>query len=167
MSWVDQYGPLITLIFTAAVAVSTVIYAVLTWKLVSETQRMRRAQTDPNVAVFFERLEDYMGFGCLCVQNVGIGPAYDISLSLEPSGDLEGAKALLNDFSRIKHLERGLKFLGPGHKVQSGFTSLREGHDQKIKAVIEVEVRYRSADQRHHSERFRIDFAELEGTERL
>jgi hypothetical protein len=164
MSWVSQYGALITLIFTVAVGVSTVVYAVLTWKLVSETRRMRRAQTDPNVAVFFEAFEDYIGFGCLSVQNIGLGPAYDVTFSLAPGGDIQGADALLKDFGKIKHLERGLKFLGPGKKVRSGFTSLRDGHDQKIKAVIEVSARYRSADGRTHQELFRIDFGELEGT---
>lgn len=167
MTWMNQYGALITLFFTGAVGVSTVVYAVLTWKLVSETQRMRRAQTDPNVAVTFEAFEDYVGFGCLSVQNIGLGPAYDITFSMDPGGDLEGADALLKDFRKIKHLERGLKFLGPGKKVRSGFTSLRDGHDRKIKAVIEVTAQYRSADLRKHKEVFRIDFSELEGTETL
>jgi hypothetical protein len=167
MSWISQYGDFITLIFTAAVAISTVVYAVLTWKLVSETRRMRRAQTDPNVAVFFEPFEDYMGFGCLCVQNIGLGPAYDLQFTLVPDGDLKGAESLIQDFCKIKHLERGIKYLGPGQKVRSGFTSLREGHDQKIKAVLNVSATYRSADMRQHNEEFRIDFSELEGTERL
>lgn len=167
MSWVTQYGAFITLIFTVAVGVSTVIYAVLTWRLVSETQRMRRAQTDPNVAVFFEPFEDYMGFGCLCVQNIGLGPAYDLTFTLSPSGNLEGAQALIADFCKIKHLERGVRYLGPTQKVHSGFTSLREGHDQKIKAAIDVTAKYRSADGRSHEEHFRVDFSELEGTERL
>lgn len=41
------------LVFSGNVAVSTFIYAVLTWRLVSETKRLRVAQTDPMVSVTY------------------------------------------------------------------------------------------------------------------
>jgi hypothetical protein len=42
------------LVFSGVVALSTVVYAVLTWKLVAETRKMREAQTEPKVSVFVE-----------------------------------------------------------------------------------------------------------------
>lgn len=33
--------------FSAVVAITTVVYAILTWRLVSETRKMRVAQTEP------------------------------------------------------------------------------------------------------------------------
>ena len=40
--------------FTGVVALSTVVYAFLTWRLVSETRRMREVQTEPRVSVRVE-----------------------------------------------------------------------------------------------------------------
>ena len=37
----------LTIFFSGVVAASTVVYAVLTWKLVSETRKMREVQTEP------------------------------------------------------------------------------------------------------------------------
>ena len=42
---------LLITIFTGVVAISTVFYAILTCKLVSETKRMRKFQTEPRVVV--------------------------------------------------------------------------------------------------------------------
>ena len=33
--------------FSAVVAIATIVYAILTWRLVSETRKMRVAQTEP------------------------------------------------------------------------------------------------------------------------
>ena len=45
------------LLYLGIVSLSTVVYSVLTWKLVSETRRMREFQITPDVNIFFERAE--------------------------------------------------------------------------------------------------------------
>ena len=165
--WINEYGSLVTLVFTAAVAISTVVYAVLTWKLVSETRRMRQAQTDPKVAVSFELIEEFMNFGHLWVQNIGLGPAYDIQFTITPDGSRSGAEMLIKDFCKAKYFQTGVKYLGPSQKLRSGYTSFPEGYADKIKAVLVVGVCYKSADGRVHTDEYRVDFSELEGTERL
>jgi len=51
---------LASLIFSALVAVSTMVYAVLTWKLVSETKKMREAQTEPKISVSIQPREEWI-----------------------------------------------------------------------------------------------------------
>jgi hypothetical protein len=46
---INQNIGLMTLLFSGVVAVSTFFYAILTWKLVSETRKMREAQTEPKI----------------------------------------------------------------------------------------------------------------------
>ena len=46
-AWLTQNG---NLLFSGIVAISTVVYAFLTWQLVSETRKMRKVQTEPSVA---------------------------------------------------------------------------------------------------------------------
>ena len=43
----------LTLIFTAVVALSTVCYVVLTAKLVSETRKIREVQTEPKIIPYY------------------------------------------------------------------------------------------------------------------
>ena len=44
----------LTVVFSAVVAISTVVYAALTWKLTEETRLMRRAGTQPGLSVHIE-----------------------------------------------------------------------------------------------------------------
>jgi hypothetical protein len=48
---INQNSGLMTLLFSGVVAVSTLIYAILTWQLVSETRKTREAQTEPKIEV--------------------------------------------------------------------------------------------------------------------
>ncbi len=165
--WILEHQDAATLLFTAVVALSTIVYAALTALLVFETRRMRRAQTDPKLAVFFEPIEEFVNFGHLYVQNIGLGPAYDVSFKLEPEGSISGAQQLINDFSSTKFLERGVKYLGPGQKLRSGYTAFTEGYEEKIKAILVVRLCYRSSTNRKHEDEYRVDFSELEGAGRL
>ena len=56
-------------IFTGAVAFATVAYVFLTWRLVSETQKLRRAQTEPRVSVYVE-LNEQAGNGQIDLGNL-------------------------------------------------------------------------------------------------
>ena len=47
-------GQVLMVLFTGVVAASTVVYAKLTGKLVSETQRLREVQTEPRVSIRVE-----------------------------------------------------------------------------------------------------------------
>lgn len=167
MQWLQQYGQIATFLFTAVVTVATAVYAVLTWQLVTETRRMREAQTDPHVVVYFEPLEELLLLGRLRVKNIGLGAAYDITFSLRPEGAHAGAQRLLDDFTKTKFLVRGVGFLGPNQELQSGYTKFNEGYEEKIRAVLVVNLRYRSVTGRWREEQCRIDFSEIEGTTRI
>ena len=60
--------------FSGVVAVSTVVYAVLTWRLVSETRSLRKAQTDPQLSVSVQSDRgDHGGLVDLVIMNHGGG----------------------------------------------------------------------------------------------
>lgn len=160
--FIDNQG-LATLIFSAVVALSTVIYAVLTALLVSETARMRRAQTEPRLSAYFKPVEEHVNFGHLYIENIGLGPAFDIKLTIDSRGSIEGCKKLLNDFLKMKSFERGANYLGPGQILRSRFTSMTEDYEEKIQAVLSIRLDYKCADGTKKAETFIVNFAELEG----
>ena len=48
-------------LFSAIVAFSTMVYAYFTWRLVSETRRMRKIQTTPEVCAYIQAKPGWIG----------------------------------------------------------------------------------------------------------
>jgi hypothetical protein len=66
------------LMFSGVVAIATVVYALLTSKLVLETRSLREAQTEPRVEVFMRITDVWIRGVDIVVKNIGAGPAYDV-----------------------------------------------------------------------------------------
>lgn len=69
---------LLQIIFSGVVAASTVVYAVLTWKLVKETKMIRKFQIKPDVRIYFERGEANDKLLFIIVENQGFGAALNV-----------------------------------------------------------------------------------------
>jgi len=54
INWINSNGPILSLLFSFVVMASTVVYAYLTAKLVKETMRMRKVQTEPFLQAIIE-----------------------------------------------------------------------------------------------------------------
>jgi len=152
-----------TLVFSAVVALSTVIYAVLTALLVTETRQMRRAQTEPKLVAFIELREEFVNFAHLYIQNVGAGPAFNVSFKLSASPDDEGGNILIDEFSESKFLETGIDYVGPNQKIQSRHTEFTKEFDKKIKAVFTVTIIYKTSSNREIRDSYKIDMSQFEG----
>ena len=100
--------------FSGAVAASTVVYAVLTWKLVSETRRMREVQTEPRVSVRLE-LAEGVGHGGieLVIRNEAQGPAQNIQFGFEGDPTYFTENGLEQPIDQIPVIKNGLPYLGP------------------------------------------------------
>lgn len=147
------------LVFSGIVAISTVVYAFLTWRLVNETRRMRVAQTEPMVSVTHHPREEWNSFIDLRIKNVGTGPALDLRFEVESDFEYYGSKKL----SELNLFKNGLKYLGPGDERRFFLTSLTENWDAKVGTPLEVRVTYRGIIGNKKTEQFMIDFSEWEG----
>jgi len=61
LEFLNQNSGAFSVLFSGLVALATVVYVVLTWKLVSETKKMRKVQTEPKICVFIQPREEYIG----------------------------------------------------------------------------------------------------------
>ncbi len=50
LKFLNENAGAVNILFSGLVTLATLVYAILTWKLVAETQKMRRAQTDAKVS---------------------------------------------------------------------------------------------------------------------
>lgn len=163
VEFLQQYQDLATLIFSAVVALSTVVYAVLTALLVIETRQMRRAQTEPKIVSYFEPREEFMNFGHLYFQNIGAGPAFNVSFEFKAKPEDEGSKFLIEDFSKPQFIKTGIDYIGSSQKIQSNYTQFTEHYEVKIKAVFTVIIKYKSSTNREYSDSYIIDMSQFKG----
>ena len=158
----DNAGVLSTL-FSGIVMLATVVYAILTASLVKETRRMREAQTEPRIEVMALPREEFVNIITLNVKNIGLGPAYEVRFTLSGEGNTSGENELIHDFSRSQFLSKGLRYLGPGQHLQSGYTQMTKNFSEKIKARLAVNVTYKSATGKAYTDTIPIYFEEFEG----
>lgn len=103
------------LIFSGVVAVSTVCYVLLTWRLVEEQRTLRRAETEPQVSVYAEISPRAFTIFDLVIANIGRGPAYELKLSIVGEDWLIQQREKLSDTGPFKH---GIAYLAPGQALR-------------------------------------------------
>jgi hypothetical protein len=97
------------------VAVATVVTTVLNQRLVRETVSLRKAETDPDIALYIEPRKHQHGFYNVVIRNVGRGPAYRVSFLMDRSWD--GLKD--SHFSDMVLFKDGVKYLAPDQEIRS------------------------------------------------
>ena len=128
---------------------------------------MRQVQTEPKIEVTVKSREEWISFLHAYVRNIGLGPAYDITFHIAAETESEGARALIEDFTKANFFQTGLKYLGPGQEAVSGYTRTTEKFEEKIVSILIFTVCYRGATGQSYQEKFRIDFSEFKGQRQL
>ena len=107
-----ELGEILIIVFTGVVAGSTVAYAVLTWRLVAETRRLREAQTEPRVSMRLE-LAERVGHGGieLLIRNEGQGPAQNIRFHFQGDPTYFIGHGQQQPIDQIPLIENGLPYL--------------------------------------------------------
>ena len=159
LEYMLQHKEAATLLFAFVVTLSTVCYALLTWSLVSETKKLREAQTEPKIAAWFE-LSIHLPFAYLRIQNIGLGPAFNISFELDDEAKNPAGQLLIEDFLKTSFLNTGVEYLGPRQELSSR-ALIREDSKKEIEAVLTVKIKYRSTQNQEYTDTYRLDMAEL------
>lgn len=150
------------LLFSGVVAASTVAYAILTWKLVSETRRMRKVQTEPNIFVSIQSKEYWIGFIDLIIENIGLGPACNLRFEIKP--DFEYSKGRF--LSSLNFMKNGVNRLAPGRKIVYFLTSII-GREDLSTAKYEIKVGYENCLGESYKASYILDFSEFWGIRRI
>jgi hypothetical protein len=151
--WSTNHAALVNLIFSGVVMTATVVYAILTASLVKETKRMRRAQTDPEVAAYLE--PDYHSIGLLhlVIRNVGSGPAHDVRFELSNVNLADWAAEAIQ---RLRIWEHGIRYLAPGSSIRTvAGAAFQEGAQD---FTLTVRVLYADAENHQRDATYILDF---------
>lgn len=149
----------IQVLFSALVTLATLVYAFLTWKLVSETRRMRKAQTDAKITVGVSNRKESISFLDFFVRNEGVGPAYDVRFEVGAMDAGKGDESLVKKINSLGFIERGVEYLSPNQEIRSFLTSMMENFEKKIETSIRIKVRYRTASGDQINDSFLLDLS--------
>lgn len=167
VQFLNENAGALTVVFTAVVAISTVVYAILTARLVSETRRMRMVQTEPRIEVTITHLDIAIHFIRLRIKNVGLGGAKNICFDFSVMSGGESAQKLLEDFTESNFFTTGLRYLGPNQELLSTYTQMTDDHDGKIASVLLANVTYEGITGEKYCDTIQIDMSEIKGMYQL
>lgn len=161
--FINENSGFFSLLFSAVVAFATVIYAILTWKLVSETKKIRKVQTEPKIAVIIQPSERHVNIIDMEIQNIGLGPAFYLKFSIDPDFEYMKGKFL----SEIGFIKNGLNYLSPNQKLKFFLTTLTEDFERKVKNTFKINISYKNSIGDKFKDSYIIDFSSLVGLTRL
>jgi hypothetical protein len=170
MNWIDEINKnagFIGLVFSLVVTIATVVTAWLNARLVSETRRMREAQTEPHIEVTYKIRDEWINLLDVVVRNIGLGPAYDISFELRAESSNEDKSDLVDSLEKMNCFSKGLVYLGPDQEFSSFWTNLTEGHASKLGTRVLVTCRYRNATSVRYEVPCVLDLSALKGISRI
>lgn len=153
---------LIQIIFSGIVIFSTVVYAVLTWRLVKETKKIRLFQIKPDIRVYFERGEANEQLLYIVVENQGFGAALNVSFQI-----LKNLESYKGEYFNLKGkgvFKHGIVTLYPSQRHRYFVLPLeKENFDKIISETLIVKVNYRDITDKKFEETFSLPIIETVG----
>lgn len=152
----------LTLVFSGIVAISTVVYAILTSKLVKETKEMRLLQITPDIQVYLEKAETNPHIVYCIIENFGYGKALDVKFTIVKDFNYyETARLGLSNMGSFKH---GLSSFYPKKRYKYFFTNLLEDFEYKIKDSMEIEINFKDIHNQSYKRCFNLRIDEILGS---
>lgn len=163
LEFLNQNSGALAVVFSAVVAIATVVYVFSSWKLVKETRKMRKFQTEPHISVNIQPREEWINFIDMIVENIGLGPAYNVKFEVDPDFEYEKGKVL----SELGFMKNGLKYLAPAQKFRFFLTDMVEDSEEKAKKTFKINITYEDNTGKIHKDKYEIKFSELMGLRQL
>jgi hypothetical protein len=143
----------------AILAITTLVYAIITGRMLYETKRMRESQTEPFVFINVQPAEGARFILYMVIQNIGPGPAYNLKLKVEPDIQMRPGRYL----SEINLIKQGFRYLAPNQRLECIVAHSIEEAQKKEKTLYEATVTYQNKNKKHYEETFVLDFTEYFG----
>lgn len=93
------------------------------------------------------------------IENIGLGPAYDIRFDIKPDFEMRKDYWLSN----IKLLKDGLHYFAPKQSYQFFLTSMLEDYNEKIIKKFEILVSYKNVEGKEFHDIYLIDLSIYSG----
>ena len=171
MEYPNWLNGLITAVFTAILAGITFYYAKVTRKILKESGEMRLDAQKPRIAIYFGFEKEQRAEGrtapkfptmYLYVENIGMGPAYDVDFDTNLDFVIPDNRTL----REVQFIAHGIIYLPPRQKRKL-VIGYRNSKGKKIDELmqgdpLEIKVVYNGIWHKECKECFCLDFQEYE-----
>lgn len=147
----------LTLIFSSLVAIATIAYVFLTWKLVTINEELR----EPNIIVDFQPSSKWINFIDIIIKNIGQNSAYNIEFEITPDYEYSKGKYL----SKLNFM-KGINYLPPGREFKSFLMSMIEKNEGKMKP-FDIKVKFENKKGKKLEAVYSFDFSQLKGISQI
>lgn len=138
-------------------------YVRLTENLVSETNKMRKVHTEPNIYASIKPVDELNEIVEFFIQNIGPGAAYDIKFIEPPDFNYSEKKSL----SEVYLIENGIEFLAPNQKMQVFMMQSFEIFKFNSKDPINIKIKYADSEGEEFKRDYKIDFSIVLDVQRM
>ena len=149
---------LITLLFSGIVMLSTIVYAILTWKLVSETRQARISQYEPYIMFYLSKGETITEYLFLNIINTGQGVAKNVKFEILEDPMFKSTKIADNSF-----FGKGIKYFPP-QKNYRHFLGSWQGLEKEeiLSRNLKIKASYIDIFKKKYEEVFELSFSDAE-----
>ena len=163
-----ETGDILIIVFTGVVAVSTTAYALLTWRLVSETRLLREVQTEPRVSIRVEASHTgHLGYE-LIIENVGHGVAKDVRIEFDGDSSYfrnSWVNRLPPAIDQLPVIKNGLDYLEPNQAFRFPLgTVSSDEYERATEAPWTFRAQYESLYGKGRTDTYIVDFSQFRGT---
>lgn len=158
----DMTNETVTLIFSGIVALSTIAYVILTWKLARETRLSREFNLESHISAYLEVTETTPGIVMLIIKNIGKGIAKNVSFQVSKDIDYPESFSL----SDISIFNDGITFFPPDYKFKFILTDIK-GHKDRQNDSLTFKITYSDAIKKNRSQWFTLKFSEIKDQGKL
>jgi len=145
-------------VFFSLVVIALSFFTIrLTAATVKENMLLRRAETDPHVAVYCDVPEGQQIIDVV-IKNLGRGPAYNVRCVFD-TAEMTRLGKTLDEYPFFQHLE----FLAPQAEIRAFVDVASSLLEKRTFTPVRVTVSYRSSDMRAITESFQLDPYVFEG----
>lgn len=163
LTWLQDHSAAVAALSSLVLTVITGYYVYLARRLLKENQEIRLAATRPELAIYIRPDEGEMSFVILCIENVGPGPAYDVTFTT----NVDFKNGQRSPLRGVGPFRQGLTYFPPHHKIEHFLTSVIGKLDDLKKQPLEIVANYRDTVGGEYTRSFLIDFGELENLSRI
>ena len=142
MDWLNSNSGAITAIATAVLAIITVIYVFMTYRIL-------KAMNQPEIMVYLRPHEANVNNVMLSIENVGTGVARELRFT----GDLSLGFESITQFKDVDFPKNGIDVLGPGQKIDHYLGSILENPEALKQPPFEITVTYSDSSTNHEEKK--------------
>lgn len=156
----SDYNMKVEIILSFVLAVTTVVYTLISLMLWYESRKTRKQKNEPHIVAFLKSTEDHNTLA-LYIKNIGEGFAKNVKIEMLKDYNQFGKELQL--LSELGIMKNGFNSFPPDYELKYYVHSYEKVYKSDKNEFINLRVIYEGSDKRKYTEDFVLPFNQLFG----